>query len=150
MYPITDEAHLLQLYESMQTQRSQWRHTGRFSRANLAEAQAVLAKLPNFRTEFGEALKDGDAADLDGENLRLEGIGWIDRRISQMDVPRRVSACEIAIARLKDITDPLLLASARRLAESLPNLRDDWTDRLAPLVQWAHRHAEEIQEMESA
>lgn len=148
-YPITDEARLVQLFEVLEAQRSSWFSTGRFSSQTLTEALAIVARLPNYKSEFKAALKAGTAGELD-DSLRLDAIGWIDRRVEQMDIPRRVLACELTLARLKDIDDPLLRASARRLAESVPDLRDDWTAKLAPLAQWFQRHVDEIAELEAA
>lgn len=141
---------LVQLCEVLDAQRANWWQQGKFSSATLAEAQAIAASLPNLRDESLAALaKLGNAPAFAGETLSLTGIGWNDRPLAELEEVQRIGVVEQAIARLVDVKDAALLASAVAVAQSLPNYRDDWQSRLKVAAAWAERHREEIEEQES-
>lgn len=138
--------------EAIETQRTAWFRTGKFSLTQLAQTQAIIASLPNLRDESLAALaKHGKAKALpEGEPLTLTGIGWLDTKLGDLSEVQCIGAVEQALKRLADTKDADLLAAAVTVAKSLRNDRDEWTARLAPIATWASKHEEEIREEETA
>jgi hypothetical protein len=142
-------ARLVELHDILSAQRSAWFRTGKFDLRTLDEASRLAQSLPNLRTESLKALAAiGDPPTLPASDasLTLAGIGWNAARLDELDDARRIQAVEQAIARLADVTDHVLLASATVIAKALPNDQDEWAARLAPLAEWATKHADEISE----
>jgi hypothetical protein len=126
-------------------ERFAFRQTGAFSMSGLRLTQELIAQLPNTRTEALAALeKHGASGDVSPDLLRLASIGWNDRPLATFTDVERLQLVEQAIARLDDISDPLLLGSARIVAETLPDYRAQYEQRLAPIAAWAAKHADEI------
>lgn len=144
---------LVQLHDILSAQRAAWFSTGKFDLPTMQEALALTNALPNLRTESLQALSAHGVPDPlpdASESLNLSGIGWLSSRIDQLSEVCCIEAVEQAIARLKDIEDTVLLASATAIAKTLRNDREEWTAKLAPLAQWAEKHREEIEEEAAA
>jgi hypothetical protein len=137
------------LHEILEAQRATWFSTGKFDLRTLQEALALTNALPNLQTESLQALAVHGVPDPlpdAGESLNLSGIGWLSARLDTLSEVARIEAVEQAIAMLATREDPTLLANATAIAKTLRNDRDEWTAKLAPLAEWATKHADEISE----
>lgn len=139
--------HLVELHQALSAQRAGWWSSGKFSLPTLAEVQQLIETLPNLRDESLAALaRLGKPSRIDeSAHLNLAGIGWVSARVGEMDEVRRIQAVEQAIARLNESRDADLLASALALARSLCNDKREWTEKLAPIAEWAAAHTDEIE-----
>lgn len=131
-----------------EAERSNYWRDGRFSLRGLAYVQELVSRLPNTKSEALAALKGKADASVTADDLPLTGIGWTARPLAAIHETQRREIVEQAIARLKETDDPVLRAAARIVAASLPNYREAYEARLAPLQAWAGSHAVEIQEQE--
>lgn len=132
-----------------EVERSTYWQTGAFSLRGMRYTQELISHLPNTRTEALAALKKhGKGADVAPDLLHLTAIGWNDRPLAHINETQRRELVAQAIARLDDIKDPQLLASARLVAESLPDYRARYEERVSSLAAWAAAHTDEIFEQE--
>lgn len=133
-----------------EAERSTYWQTGKFSLRGLAYVQELVRTLPNTRSEaLAQLARHGTPdAEVTADNLSLTAIGWTDRPLAHIHEIQRRELLQQAIARLNDIEDPALLASAILVAQSLPDYRRAYEQRIEPIAAWATRHHEDITEQE--
>lgn len=110
-----------------------------FSFETMNLLQGFIAQLPDLRTESLAKLAEFGEPGALGDELRLQSIGWLDRTLESLTEEERIGLVEQALARLAHVRDPLLLSSAVKVAETLPDLRTEWQARIAPTAAWGEK-----------